>query len=168
MENNLLRDYVAYFRKIARAHTDIQDFKYLDIAMLQGALNSGSLRLPVLMLDTVKGGFADPDADTPVPLLEGGFMVMFPVPPDDYEAELSALEKSHRIGLEILSRMEADQETEPLFANGFSRSKVKWEALGPVADSLFGILFTFKLCVEEKKPRLATQIWNDYGSRFPG
>lgn len=164
MENNLLNAYIEYFRKIAQAHSDIKDFRYLDVAMLQGAISGGDLQTPVLMLDTVKGSFGDVNWDTPIPYLEGGFMVLYAVSPDNYDEELAALDKSHRIGLEILQRMESDMESTSPFFTGFNRKNVKWEALGPVTDNLFGILFSFKLCVMEIEARPPEEIWNDYGS----
>ncbi len=160
--NSPIVAYVDYLRRIAEAHREIADFKYLDFAMLQGAMNTGNVLLPVLMADTVKGSFADVNMDTPVPVLEGGFAVFFPVAPEDYEAELEALAKSHRIGLEILDRMAADQEREDWFLYGFDRNKVKWEAVGPVCDSLFGVLFSFKVCLGEMRGRSGSEIWNDW------
>lgn len=159
--NSPIVAYVDYLRRIAKAHRDIADFKYLDFAMLQGAMNTGNVKFPVLMADTVKGSFADMNMDTPVPVLEGGFAVFFHVSPENYEEELAALEESHRIGMEILERMEIDQEREEWFLYGFERNKVKWEAVGPVCDSLFGVLFSFKVCLGEPVARRLSEVWTD-------
>ena len=159
--NSPIVSYVDYLRRIAKAHRDIADFKYLDFAMLQGAMNTGNVKFPVLMADTVKGSFADMNMDTPIQVMEGGFGVFFPVPPENYEEELAALEESHRIGLEILDRMEMDQEREGWFLYGFDRNKAKWEAAGPICDSLFGVLFSFRVCLGSRTSRNPAEIWND-------
>jgi len=143
-----INSYVEYFRTLAREHKEINDFYMMDINEPLDALRS-TIKYPALILTSLSGYVEAPNLDDIIEVINGGFLIIGHLDQvDDFSREIALISKMKQIGTDIVSRMLHDHlRCEPLAAKaipGFNLSSVNYEALGPVFDNDFGLLFSFK------------------------
>lgn len=138
MTPNLQKKYVRYFEQMAKEHSEIKSFAFFDVDMLVSLYSQGNLPMPCLMLDVLKGTMFEKNFDATFNKVECSFIVLLPVPLEDYQQEADIFDTSYKIGMDIIQRI---REEETLGSCSFEN--LKWENMGPLADNLYGVNFTF-------------------------
>jgi hypothetical protein len=145
--------YIEYFEKLAKEHKEIQHspsakhFFMMDINELLSATNS-TARYPAIVLLKLTGKTIDKKEDNRLIAIEGGFLVLDHCKNiDDFAAELAILQKTFRIGMQMISRIAFDQEQPVPYSTkaipDFNPDSVRWEMIGPVFENHFGIIYRF-------------------------
>lgn len=144
-----ISSYIEYFRRLAVEHKDINGFYMMDINEPLDALRS-TIKYPALILTSLSGNVEAPNLDDIVEVTNGGFLIIGHLTQmDDFPGEMVIISKMKQIGMDIISRMLQDHLKCEMLAvkaiPGFNVNSVNFETLGPVFDSDFGVLFSFKI-----------------------
>jgi hypothetical protein len=144
-----ISSYIEYFRRIAAEHKDINGFYMMDINEILDGLRS-TIKYPALILENLSGSYMASNLDNPLEIINGGFLIIDHLPnPDDFQGEMTLIDRMKQIGHQIITRMLHDHLKCELLSEkaipGFDVNSVSFEVIGPVFDNDFGLLFSFKL-----------------------
>jgi hypothetical protein len=148
-----LSSYIEYFQSLAEKHKKIlhasgaKHFFMMDINELLSASNS-TIKYPAIVLLKLSGKVIDKKEDNSLFSIEGGFLVLDHCKLiDDFASELQIFQDTFSIGIEIISRIQHDQQACALLSvkalPDFNPDQVRWEMIGPVFENHFGIMFKF-------------------------
>lgn len=144
-----INSYIDYFRRIADEHKEINGFYMMDINEVLDGLRS-TVKYPALILENLSGSYLASNLDNPLEVLNGGFLIIDHLPnPDDFQGEMTLIDRMKQIGHQIITRMLHDHLKCELLAEkaipGFDLNTVNFEVIGPVFDNDFGVLFSFRI-----------------------
>jgi len=144
-----ISSYIEYFRRLATEHKEINGFYMMDINEILDGLRS-TVKYPALILENISGSYLASNLDNPLEVINGGFLILDHLPnPDDFQGEVTIIDRMKQIGHQIIARMLHDQLKCELLAEkaiaGFEINTVSYEMLGPVFDNDFGFQWSFIL-----------------------
>ena len=104
-----ISSYIEYFRRIAAEHKDINGFYMMDINEILDGLRS-TIKYPALILENLSGSYMASNLDNPLEIINGGFLIIDHLPnPDDFQGEMTLIDRMKQIGHQIITRMLHDQ-----------------------------------------------------------
>jgi hypothetical protein len=121
----------------------------MDINEILDGLRS-TVKYPALILENLSGSYMASNLDNPLEVINGGFLIIDHLPnPDDFQREITIIDRMKVIGHQIITRMLYDKmKCEPLVEKaipGFDLNTVTFEILGPIMDNDYGLSFSFNL-----------------------
>jgi hypothetical protein len=146
----MVKNYIAYFSRLAELHKDIRGFCMMDAESAVVAMQENALRFPCMMLETLNGRYADSHHDNPLNMISGGFMIVDRCERlNDFTLEAKILDATFAIGAQVIAKMNSDVYRRDALAlsalQNFEPNQVKWQLEGPLLDNVFGTLFTFPI-----------------------
>ncbi len=144
--------YIKYFQRLANRHPEINDFYVMDYNEPLAALRSG-IKYPALILNSITGKYQEINADNVLVVSSCGFLIIDHLDnPDDFFNESLILDKTMRIGNDIITRMRGEMNNQEILLTWggigkFDLNTVKFEMMGPLFENDFGFNFTFNLKV---------------------
>jgi hypothetical protein len=144
-----ISSYIEYFRRLAAEHKDINGFYMMDINEILNGLRL-TVKYPALILENISGSYLASNLDNPLEVINGGFLILDHLPnPDDFQGEVVIIERMKQIGHQVIARMLNDHLKCELLTEkaitGFDVNLVNFEAVGPVFDNDYGMIFSFKM-----------------------
>jgi hypothetical protein len=122
----------------------------MDAESAVAAMQENTLLFPCMMLETLNGRYADSHRDTPLNLINGGFIIADRCERlNDFTQEAKILDATFAIGAQVIAKMNDDVYRRDALAlsvlRNFEPNQVKWQLEGPLLDNVFGTLFTFPI-----------------------
>ena len=141
--------YLQYFRNLANLHVNINDFYVMDINEPLNAMRSG-MKFPALIMNTLEGSLAANNLDNVLDNIHGGFLIIDHLAKmDDFSGEMTILQHTKELGIDLISRMNYDlYKNEPAAMKaiqGFRYDSVTYQMVDGIFDNCFGFLFTYRL-----------------------
>lgn len=130
-----------FHKSIANAHVDINDFYRVDFDELQGQMRAGINGFPVLFMEApsiaisseTKGVTNFGNRANSILILDNVY------DREDFPAVEAALEKTHRIALDIISYLlKCSKDSNHFLFGKFDSNTVSIEKVGPIVDNLYG------------------------------
>jgi hypothetical protein len=109
MDSNTLTSFIAYFRRLAAEHVELQSFVHGATARIIESSRSG-VTYPCLWLETPALIFSDKDGTAPDGRRVAAFVVLLQKSRGDYDAQDLEWERAERLALDVLSRLRRDQK----------------------------------------------------------
>ncbi len=148
--------YIAYFTDLATKHKEIahtiggrQSLFYIpvemDLAEIDKAIRDKK-SVPMLALDSMRGGFGSNQSARGLQTIEGQFFVLDKAEVGKVEDIRRAHDRCLKIGFEILARMVVDLKGEKMVpGTRFTIDDVKYDPVGPMASTHYGYTFRFPI-----------------------
>ncbi|MEH0154030.1 hypothetical protein V6R21_07760 [Limibacter armeniacum] len=153
-------EYVAFFRTIAQQHVDIrhsetemhfvrtvvsaEPFRQLHMEELLKSLSS-KIRTPFMILETYDAQYLDNGADAIFKHTDAAFIIVDIAGKDDFDSEEQILDKTERIGEEVLGYIRHHYRDPANKKRGtFKLTQAASEKVGPFRDKYFGTRFDLR------------------------
>jgi len=143
-------DYIDYFRNAAINHKQLLhdtngkvSFYRMDIEELLSGLRT-NLKSISLIIESPEKRTQDLLSDNPRKVITGAFLVIGPVKKNDFNDEVSVLDKTEAITEDILSKIKNDcskyrrDSSWPRVIKGFDPSTIRSQKVGPLFNNFYG------------------------------